>query len=109
MLPTSRGLDEPPGKYVDTAIPGLLEAMGELGARPDRTIARIAGGANMFGTKVTETVGERNIEACEALLAEMRIPIEGRHCGGKTGRRMRLDTASGVVTIEMVGAEPVEL
>jgi len=109
VLPRSRGKDAPPGKFVDTAIPALLEEMKALAGPGLRPEARIAGGANMFGTKVTDTVGNQNREVCERLLGEMRIPIVGRHCGGEKGRRMRLDTSTGIITIEIVGAEPVEL
>ena len=107
VLPQSSGEDHPPGKFVDTAIPGLIVEMQALAGRPIRPEARIAGGANMFATKVTDTVGRRNIEACERLLTERGIPLAGRHCGGEKGRRMMLDTHTGTVTIEIVGEDPI--
>jgi chemotaxis protein CheD len=94
---------------VDTAIPALLGEMQELAGGTINPTARIAGGANMFATQVVETVGKQNIEACERVLAEHRIPIVGRDCGGEKGRRMSLDTATGRIIIEIVGAEPIEL
>ncbi|MHC5026196.1 MAG: chemotaxis protein CheD [Planctomycetota bacterium] len=109
VLPQSRGQDEPPGKFVDTAVPALIHAMETLVGRRVKPEARIAGGANMFATSVTETVGKRNIEACEQLLAAYDIPLKGRHCGGRKGRRMLLDAGTGEVTIEVVGAAPVGL
>jgi chemotaxis protein CheD len=109
VLPQSRKPDDPPGKFVDTAIPALLQAMSDVGTRPIKAEARIAGGANMFATTVTDTVGRRNIEACERLLAEHRIPLVARHCGGEQGRRMKLETSTGRVTIEIVGMDPIEL
>jgi len=109
VLPQSRGRDEPPGKFVDTCIPALMREMRTLAGRPIRPEARIAGGANMFATTVTDTVGRRNIEACERLLGELGIPLKSRHCGGEKGRRMMLDSNTGVVTIEIVGADPVEI
>ena len=48
-------------------------------------------------------------DASEALLRELRIPIVGRHCGGTKGRRMTFDVATGVIQIEIVGVEPVEI
>jgi chemotaxis protein CheD len=109
VLPQSRGKDDPVGKFMDTAIPGLLREMEAVGGRRLRPEARIAGGANMFATTVTNTVGRQNIEACERLLQECGIPLVARHCGGEQGRRMKLDAGSGLVTIEIVGAEPFEL
>jgi chemotaxis protein CheD len=109
VLPKSRGTDDPPGKFMDTAIPALIREMEVIGGRPLKPEARIAGGANMFATSVTNTVGRQNIEACEQLLGEFGIPLVGRHCGGQQGRRMVLDTSTGVVTIEIVGADLVEI
>ena len=109
VLPEGRGRDAPPGKFVDTAIPALIREMEALGGRPLKPEARIAGGANMFATSITNTVGRQNIEACERLLVEFGIPLLGRHCGGEQGRRMVLDTSAGVVTIEIVGADPIEI
>ena len=109
VLPESRGRGEPPGKFVDTAIPALVAEMEALGGRPLRLEARIAGGANMFKTNVTDTVGRKNIDACERLLSEWKIPIIAQHCGGEQGRRLTLDTSTGVARVEIVGSEPIEL
>ena len=43
------------------------------------------------------------------LLDELGIPVRSRHCGGDKGRRMMLDSHTGIVTIEIVGADPVEI
>jgi chemotaxis receptor (MCP) glutamine deamidase CheD len=83
--------------------------MERFAGKPVRPSARIAGGAAMFTTRVTETIGKQNIEATEILLAGLRIPIAARHCGGGQGRRMSLDLATGVVTIEVVGSDPIRL
>ena len=109
LLPDSRGKTEIPGKFVDTAIPGLVQEMEALAGSRLRLTARIAGGANMFAASGVNRIGDQNLEASEALLAKLRIPIIGRHCGGAQGRRMTVDVATGVVTIEIVGCEPVEL
>ena len=45
----------------------------------------------------------------EQLLGELGIPIVAKHCGGKQGRRMSLNTANGKVVIEIVGQGPIEL
>jgi chemotaxis protein CheD len=109
VLPQSRGKGAPPGKFMDTAIPALIEGMEALAEGRLAAEARIAGGANMFATSVTNTVGMQNIEACERLLGEHGIPLKARHCGGEQGRRMMLDASTGVVTIEIVGAETIEI
>ncbi len=109
VLPESRGKTDRPGKFVDTAIPALMRDMKKLAGGAIEPTARIAGGANMFATEVVETVGTQNIEACELSLEALRIPIVGRHCGGIQGRRVSLDTATGLIIIEIVGSDPIEL
>ncbi len=109
VLPQSRSPGDPPGKFVDTAIPALYAEMETLAGRSLKPTARIAGGANMFSTIVIQTVGTQNLDATERLLGELRIPLVGRHCGGEQGRRMSLDTTTGVITIEIVGSDPIEL
>jgi len=109
VLPDSRGNGEVPGKFVDTAVPALIQEMESIAGEPVRLSARIAGGANMFAVAGSRRIGDQNIEASEALLRELRIPIVGRHCGGTQGRRMTMDVATGVITIEIVGCDPEEI
>jgi len=109
VLPTSQGIPELPGKFMDTAIPALLDKMAQLVGRAVEPTARIAGGANMFVTNMVYSIGKQNIEASDRILRDMGIPIIGRHCGGERGRRMLLDVRSGVITIEVVGGDPVAL
>ena len=109
VLPDSRGVSEMPGKYVDTAIPMLIDQLTKLSGGELRLRAKIAGGANMFSTKAVETIGDQNQSAIESLLQECGISVIARHCGGTQGRRMTLDTTSGEVFIEIVGAETVRL
>ncbi len=109
VLPQARGTPEKPGKFVDTAIPALVQQMESLVREPLRLSARIAGGASMFSMPASVNIGMQNVESCERWLREFRIPILARHCGGEQGRRMRLDTASGRVWIEIVGQSAIEL
>ncbi len=109
VLPISRGRTELPGKFVDTAIPTLVKDMEARAGSALKPTARIAGGANMFSSAAERTIGLRNIEASERLLAELRIPVVARHCGGEQGRRMSLDSQTGRVVVEIVGCDPIEL
>ncbi|MFT4549902.1 MAG: chemotaxis protein CheD [Pseudoalteromonas tetraodonis] len=109
VLPKSRNSTDPSGKFVDTAIPALLRDMMRLTGGPINPTARLTGGANMFATKAVLTIGYQNIEASERILGEMGIPIVGSQCGGEKGRRVTLDAATGLITIEIAGADPMEL
>jgi len=48
-----------PGKYANTAVPALITKMITLGARPNKLVAKIAGGAAMFKTSNTINVGKK--------------------------------------------------
>lgn len=107
VLPKSNGVSELPGKYADTAVPELIRRMQELAPGTSmRLSAKLAGGANMFNsTGQAATIGERNVEAVERILGDLRILIVGRHLGGEQGRRMTLEASSGAVSIEIAGSE----
>lgn len=109
VLPQARGPTDRPGKFVDTAIPALMEEMKKLAKGEQRLTAKIAGGASMFSTTQAATIGLQNVASCEEFLGKLGIPILARHCGGKQGRRMSLDTSNGKVVIEIVGEDPIEL
>ncbi len=109
VLPDSRGKTDHPGKFIDTAIPTLIQEMEDLAGQKLRLTAILAGGASMFSKNIAAGIGLRNIQSCERKLSELRIPITAKDCGGEQGRRMTFDTASGKVVIEIVGQEPIEL
>jgi chemotaxis protein CheD len=109
VLPQARGRTDRPGKFVDTAIPALIAKMEQLAGGQLNLTAKLVGGASMFSTTLAAQVGRQNLESCEQLLDALRIPIVAKHCGGKQGRRMSLNTATGKVLIEIVGQDPIEL
>jgi chemotaxis protein CheD len=117
VLPEARGAVDHPGKYADTAIPGMIGDFDRrLGgnAKP-RLVAKLVGGARMFQVSPTKdtnsrlNIGQRNQEAIERILTELRIPILARDLGGEAGRRMTLDTASGMITIRVPGGAEYEI
>lgn len=109
VLPAARGAVDHPGKYADTAIPTVIaELERRLGARvAPRLSAKLVGGASMFQVNTPAesnlNIGRRNQEAIEAILDALKIPIVARDLGGTTGRRLTLDTASGIVAIKVPG------
>jgi chemotaxis protein CheD len=117
VLPFAHGAVDHPGKYADTAIPALLADFDRrLGGKVRaRLIAKVVGGANMFRTdpSLRESsalnIGRRNHEAIEQILTDLTIPIMARDVGGSAGRRLTLDTASGIVTIKIPGGADYEL
>jgi chemotaxis protein CheD len=115
VLPSARGAVDHPGKYADTAIPALIaDIERRLGTKVrSRLTAKLAGGASMFQVNPDANsalnIGQRNQEAIEQILAELRIPILARDLGGTSGRRLTLDTASGIVAIKVPGGADYEI
>ena len=97
---TDGGEGRPAGKYVDTAVPGLLDAMADRGADPANVEARLAGGSAMFDFSSADGgVGDRNVAAAEAALQERGIPLVATDVGGDYGRSLTLDEATGSMSV----------
>lgn len=96
-------------KFADLAIPQMVTEIKKQVPNA-RLKAKIVGGANMFGfqTKVAATaVGERNIEAVEAVLKELKIPIIAKEVGGDSGRTMIVDLTNFETAIRIVNHQVV--
>ena len=109
VLPDSAGRGGQPGRFADMAIPHALRLMEEQGAHPGGVIAKIVGGASMFGGEGPVQIGRSNIEAVEKALHQANIPIKARHVGEAKGRRITLDCDTGELIVEVVGALPVKI
>lgn len=119
VLPNSRGAVDHPGKYADTAIPGLIADLDRAlrGKSAGRLVAKLTGGASMFTldgvssspSSTIMNIGRTNQEAVEQILSELRIPVIARDLGGAAGRHVTLDTATGLVLVRAPGAGEKEL
>lgn len=109
MLPNSREIknaQQNVAKFADTGIEELVMQMEKLGAKRNRMVAKIAGGATMFnfqGTSTIGQVGERNVEATKAKLQELKIPILAEDTGANYGRTVIFFPESGEFHIRAVG------
>lgn len=91
-----------PGKFVNSAMDGLMEEMFSKGAKKQFIKAKIVGGANMFPGIIRQDiihVGRRNIETAKKKLEELGIPIIAEDTGGHIGRTISLDTSTGVLRV----------
>lgn len=97
LLPSSSmgRASERPAKFADIAVPLLVREMRRHGATA-AIVAKIAGGARMFGTLLSSGVnmGERNIEAVRHALAAAGIPVLAEDVGGEHGRSVAVDVAT---------------
>ena len=109
VLPDSAGREGTPGKFADTAIPAMLKLLREMGAGSYGLIAKLAGGANMFGGTGPMQIGDANVEAVTRALKLAGIRVAAQEVGGTKGRRVVFDCSSGTMTVEGAGIPPKTL
>jgi chemotaxis protein CheD len=92
-----------PAKFPETIVPIMLEEMRQLGSSVSAQIcAKIVGGASMFGQLVSGAginVGERNVVATRAVLAEANIPLLAEDTGLDYGRTVYFHIDDGRVEV----------
>jgi chemotaxis protein CheD len=113
VLPTApAGTVATPGKFGDTAVPALLDALKRQGADLLRVRCKIAGGAAVLklgGGGNLPNIGARNIDAVRAALTRAKIRILAEEVGGNQGRTVRLEPPSGRILVRTVRGTEVEL
>jgi chemotaxis protein CheD len=104
VLPVSSGTPKPEtmNKFADHAVPALLDRMVERGASRVFMQAALVGGASMFAAAGLE-VGQRNAEAVRELVAGRRVPVVAEAVGGSRGRTVKVNVASGTVSVREAG------
>jgi chemotaxis protein CheD len=97
------------GKYVETAVPELLNRMTALGAEKDSTSLVLVGGAvsTQWGNTKSaggQQLGERNVAKALAMLEELGGErLKATDVGGNMGRTLTFDTATGEVRVQTTG------
>jgi chemotaxis protein CheD len=112
MLPTStidaEKARRTPAMFVDTGVPLLFRESYKLGARKERMIVRVAGGAFSGPDESTDQfqIGKRNVIALRKLLWKNGVLLHAHDVGGvQTSRTVYLEVASGLFTIRSNGQE----
>ena len=107
MLPTYKGFEgQNIAKFADSAIIELLKQITRIGAAKNSLVAKIAGGAHMFGRAQNSDImkiGERNAKASLAILGQLGISVQANDTGGSHGRTIELNTDTGALKIKTVG------
>ncbi len=111
VLPEAQGhANENSRRFADLAVPEMLEALEDLGARRVRLEAVLVGGASMFAVSAASLeVGQRNEAAVRAILQGLRIPVAAAATGGSRGRTIRVDVGTSAVTVREAGGKDTEL
>ena len=99
-------------KFADTGIEELVKQVTRRGANRTRLVAKIAGGAQMFGFNSNSEmvrVGERNVQATKKKLAQLRIPILAEDTGKNFGRTVIFYPETGDFVIRAVGKQEYKI
>lgn len=112
MLPTGTidtvKRSEKPAMFVDSGVPLLFKECYRLGARKERMIVKVAGGAHAGADEASDRfqIGKRNMIALRKLLWKNGVMIHAHDTGGiQTSRTMLVNVTSGEVTIRINGTE----
>ena len=99
-------------KYADTGIKETINLLVGRGARKDRLVAKIAGGAKMFevaGNNSLGNIGARNIESVKMNLRKEGIRIVSENVGGSVARTLSFYPATGIGEIRAYGQPVITL
>lgn len=113
VLPNSQAATgaDPGARYADLAIPRLIDGVLRLGARRERLVCKLAGGAQVLrlGFPSGLDIGARNQEAVLAALEAQRLGPSAADLGGSSGRTMELRLPECRVFVSMAGKGQREL
>lgn len=111
MLPDSTTISQNSNlaKFADTGVEELLKRVVAKGAKKEKLVAKIAGGAQMFSANTNSPslqVGRRNVEAVKAKLSQLGIRLVAEDTGENYGRTVVFYPETGEYLIRAIGKEP---
>jgi chemotaxis protein CheD len=104
VLPQSSGRSAAPAKFADQAVRNLVAEIERRGSGRNELVAKMAGGASVFGDSGPLGIGPANAAAVRRALAAAGISLAAEDVGGIEGRTLVFDLARGALTVEIAGA-----
>lgn len=93
-----------PLMFADTGIPKLFLGSYALGAKKERMVVVVAGGASFSQNEDAElAIGQRNIAMLRKVMWKNGVLLKKHELGGTEPRNMSLDIATGEVTVGFAG------
>lgn len=92
-----------PAMFADTGLPLLFQAMASLRAERARMRVFVAGGANVLGSGANTDsfkIGERNIKATAAYLAQHGYRVARSSVSGFVNRTVHLEIGTGAIKMK---------
>jgi chemotaxis protein CheD len=123
-LPDSKLLGESfseqePAKFIDLGIPHLLELIQkqQQGLTPEGphspVLFKLIGGSQLFqfggGAGNPLNIGTRNAIASRATLGKLGKMVIAADVGGNKARKVTIEPASGIITVEEIGGRKITL
>lgn len=100
MLPLWNGEGLATPKYGNIAMDKLLDKMLGIGCCRQYLVAKVFGGANITGTgREAFMIGDRNITLAMQTLEEWKIRVVAADVGGRFGRKIIMNTATGEILV----------
>ncbi len=95
---------ENPLMFADTGIPKLFLGSYALGAKKERLVVVVAGGASFNVQEDSDlAIGQRNIAMLRKLMWKNSVLLKKHELGGTEPRNMSLDVGTGEVTVAFGG------
>ncbi|MBC7189467.1 chemotaxis protein CheD [Candidatus Aerophobetes bacterium] len=98
------GSHQPDSRFADVALSLMIKKMEEMGAKRSFMVAKIAGGADMFGlspdTPSQFDIGRQNVESVKKYLQGVGIMIVAEETLGNIPRTMEFDLTTGKVMLK---------
>ena len=97
-----------PSMFVDTGVPMLFREAYRLGAKKERIVVKVAGGAHSGATEDADQfqIGKRNVLMLRKLLWKNNVLLHAHDVGGhQTSRTMVVDVATGAVVVRSPAGE----
>lgn len=90
-----------PLRFVNTALPIVIEELEKAGVTKENLSAKLVGGAHMFRVLrgAEDDLGAKNVKAVEEILTGTGIKIDNEDIGGNVGRSLEFDLQTGVVDV----------
>jgi chemotaxis protein CheD len=87
-------------RFATSAVPALVDMLADAGSPKRRLVAKMAGGAAMFGIEAgSASIGARNVAQTRLELQELGIPLRAEDTGGGHARTIELHLDTGILLV----------
>lgn len=96
-----------PYAFVDTGVPRLFHACYQAGAKKERLIVKVAGGASLSQNEADDQfqIGKRNFTMLRKLLWKNGVMLKSYDVGERHSRTMSLEIGTGDVVLKINNQE----